>query len=255
LKLFLGIPSAGTPAPQFVESLAKIVFPPGTASLERAVITGNYVPAQRDLIVERALERGAGVLIMCDDDMVLEPSTIATLCEALTNDPTAALAGALYYSRDGFRPMAVDRWDPADTRTAIVPGFDREPVAVDGVGFGCVAIRTSSLQAMVPPYFAANVYVERGAGRVRVCNEDYLFCARLREAGARVLLVPGARCLHYDRASGRSAPAVWEPPDVTRNARMAVIVDGKPALVPMRDVARSTPETHVRAALEYIVVP
>lgn len=255
MKLFLGIPSAGAPAQPFVESLAKVAFPSAMQGFERAVITGNYVPAQRDLLVERALERGADVLIMCDDDMVLAPSAFVDLCAALENDPKAALAGALYYSRDGFRPMAVDKWNPGDTRTALVPAFANDPVAVSGVGFGCVAMRVDALQALMPPYFAAHVYVERGEGRVRVCDEDYLFCARLRAEGRRVLLVPGVKCGHYDRLTHRIAPAAWEPVEVTRHARMAVIADGKPALVTVREAARSAPETHVRAALEYIVVP
>ncbi len=94
-------------------------------ALERAMITGNFVPAQRDLIVERALERDADVLIMCDDDMVLPPDVFVRFVRrALCKRRACALAGALYYSRDGFRPMAIDGWDPADTRTAVIPAFD-----------------------------------------------------------------------------------------------------------------------------------
>ncbi|HEY5339751.1 MAG TPA: hypothetical protein VIK27_01890, partial [Candidatus Aquilonibacter sp.] len=138
MKLLLGIPSAGSPAAPFLESLGKIALPAEATTVERAVITGNFVPAQRDLLVERALEREADVLVMCDDDMVLPPDTIVRLCGTLARNEDAAIAGALYYSRDGFRPMAVDRWDPRDTRTAVIPAFDREPIAVDGVGFGCI---------------------------------------------------------------------------------------------------------------------
>jgi hypothetical protein len=255
LKLLLGIPSAGTPAQPFLESLAALALPPGLEQFDRIVVRGNYVPAQRDLIVERALDAGADVLVMCDDDMVLPADAFARLYAALEADPNAALAGALYYSRDGFRPMVVDRWDEADTRTAIVPAFDRDPVAVDGVGFGCVAMRVSALRDLTPPYFAAHVYVERAAARVRVCDEDYLFCSRLRRADKRVLLVPAVRCGHYDRQLHVTMPRAWEPPEITAHPRVAALVDGRPALIPAREVSASTPEAHVRASLDYILTP
>lgn len=255
MKLFLGIPSAGTPAQPFVESLAALELPSGLQGFERAIVTGNFVPAQRDVIAQRALDAGADVLVMCDDDMVIARRSIVMLCEALERQPDAGVAGALYYSRDGFRPMAVDRWDPHDTRTAIVPAFEMQPVPVDGVGFGCVAIRTAALQALMPPYFPAHVFVERGAGRVRVCDEDYLFCSRVREAGWRVLLHPQARCGHYNRQTDTIVPDVWEPPERTRHPRMAVVENGRYALVPVRDVPESTRESHVAANVEYVIVP
>jgi hypothetical protein len=126
--------------------------------------------------------------------------------------------------------MAVDDWNPADTRTAVVPAFDREPVTVHGVGFGCVAIRVEALRAFMPPYFAAHIFVERSAGRVRLCDEDYLFCARLRGAGWRVLLHPGVRCGHFDRQRGRVEPQAWEPPERTAQRRIAVLENGRYAL-------------------------
>jgi Glycosyltransferase like family 2 len=255
LKLLLGIPSAGSPAAPFVESVAQLALPPSAEQFERIVVTGNYVPAQRDLILERALELDADIVVMCDDDMVLPSDALVGLCSTLDANEGAAVAGALYYSRDSFRPMVVDQWDEHDTRTAVVPAFDREPVAVDGVGFGCVAIRVAALRDLMPPYFAAHVFVERAAGRVRICDEDYLFCARLRRAGYRVLLEPSVRCGHYDRQSKTVAPASWEPPDVTLRRRMAALVDGRPALVDARESRPAAPESHVRASLEYLIVP
>lgn len=255
MKLFLGIPSAGTPAQPFVESLSTVAFPPAVREFERTIVTGNFVPAQRDLIVQRALESGADVLIMCDDDLVLARDAFVLLCEALESHGDAAIAGALYYSRDGFRPMAVDRWDENDTRTATVPAFDRDPVSVDGVGFGCVAVRTTALRELMPPYFPAHVFVERGAGRVRVCDEDYLLCARMRRAGWRVLLHAGVRCGHYDRLNETILPEQWEPAEQTRQPRMAVIENGRYALVPVHDVAGSTAESRLTADVKYIIIP
>jgi hypothetical protein len=255
LKLLLGIPSAGTPAAPFLESLAKIELPAPIETFTRCVISGNYVPAQRELIAERALESGADILVMCDDDMVLPPDAFARLCATLEADPRTAIVGALYYSRDGFRPMVVDGWDEQDTRTAVIPAFDRDPVAVDGVGFGCVALRVSALRELMPPYFAAHIFIEREAGRVRVCDEDYLLCAKLRRANWRVVLDARVRCGHYNRQLARTMPDVWEGPEVTSQTRIAALVDGRPTLIPAGNVSGSAPESHVQADLHYIVVP
>jgi len=89
---------------------------------------------------------------------------------------------------------------------------------------------------------------------VRICNEDYLFCARLRQAGWRVLLVPAVRCGHYDRQLKTIAPAQWEPPEITRSPRMAVLVDGMPKLIEAHAGHETTREAHVRASLDYIIV-
>ena len=109
--------------------------------------------------------------------------------------------------------MAVDAWDEHDTTKRLDPLLRRShPVQVDGVGFGCVAIRTSAVTPFERPFFSSHVFIERAAGRVRICDEDYLFCARLRAAGRRIYLHPGARCGHYDRNRNATAPAHGNPP-------------------------------------------
>jgi hypothetical protein len=256
VRLFLGVPSAGAPAQPFLDSLSRIELPTGTQAFERGIVTGNFVPAQRDVLLLRALEWKADVVAMCDDDMVLPAETLAMLCSALANDSSAAAVGALYYSRDGLRPMAVDGWDPDDTRLGWVPAFDRTPVAVDGVGFGCVVIRISAITPMERPYFSAQVFVERSAGRVRVCNEDYLFCARLRRAGHSVLLHPGVRCGHYDRVKNSVFPQVWETAAVTNRKRVLVQRGESYELVPLEAAPHHTLSEERRSAdVVYVETP
>jgi GT2 family glycosyltransferase len=177
------------------------------------------------------------------------------LLAALEADSDAAVVGALYYSRDGLRPMAVGGWDPDSVSSGWIPAFgEAEPVAVDGIGFGCVAIRVSAVRAFERPFFPAHVFIEPAEGRVRICNEDYLFCRRVRDAGHRVLLHPGIRCGHFDRASGRTAPAVREPAAATNLRRILVQTGESYRLVPLDGAPDATThERHVRADLTYIV--
>ncbi len=251
MRILLGVPSGGSPSLPFVESLAQLQFPESMTSFDRFVVTGNFVPAQRELVVARALAVNADVLVMCDDDMILPPDAIVSLIDVLAADPRCGVAGALYYSRDGFRPMVVDAWDPQDTTTASIPAFAREPVAVGGIGFGCVVIRMDAVRELPPLYFPAHVYVEPQAARVRVCDEDYLFCHRLAAHGWRTMLHPAVRCGHFDRSTGKVMPETWETHAQTNYRRMAVWANGGHALVPAYD-APSHGEYHQRPDIEYV---
>jgi GT2 family glycosyltransferase len=251
MKVLLGIPTSGAPTSAFLESLSAVQTPDYVTGLERSVVVGNFVPAQRELIVEKALASNADAVIMCDDDMVLPPEAFIMLLDLIRNDSACGLAGALYYSRDGFRPMTVDGWNPENTTSAAIPAFASTPVRVDGIGFGCVAISSAAIRRLVAPYFDSHVYIERAAARVRICDEDYLFCAKIRSAGYEVVLHPGVRCGHYDRASGNIAPGTWEAESLTAHRRIAVVDNGVPTLVKERDLA-DQPERHEVARVTYI---
>lgn len=252
MRLLFGIPTAGSPSTPFLRSLSALQLPENVDVL-RYVVSGNYVPAQRELILRNALETQAEFVLMIDDDIELPPDALTALLGVLRAEPRCALAGALYYSRDGLRPMAVAGWDPARTTTAHTPAFTDAPVEVDGVGFGCVLLRTQTLRALETPFLRAQVFLEPHARRARVCNEDYLFCARLREAGLTVMLHPGVRCRHYDASADRFFPGTWEDAHVTGQPRMAVRrADGALALVPYDPNVPQARERHEAAPLDYI---
>jgi Glycosyltransferase like family 2 len=236
VKLLIGIPTGGQPTRSFLDALAALDLPPSVTEADRLVWSGNAVAVQREMLARDAVERGADLLAMIDDDIVMPPDALVRLVDALEADPGAAIAGALYYSRDSARPMAVARWDSRDTTSAAIPAFAGASVAVvDGIGFGCVVVRVAALRELSLPYFAAHFYVDPGARSVRQCDEDYLLCERLRGAGRRVLLHAGVRCGHFDRASGTTAPAAWESDADTDRLRMIVLRDGRTALVPFDD--------------------
>jgi hypothetical protein len=241
VKLLIGIPTGGQPTRPFLDALAQLALPASVSEAERLVWTGNAVAVQREMIARAAVARGADLLAMIDDDIVAPPDALVRLVEALEADPDAALAGALYYSRDSARPMTVTCWNSADTTTAAIPAFAGDRIVpVDGIGFGCVVVRVGALRALAQPYFAAHYYVEEANRVVRQCDEDYLLCERLRRAGHRVLLHPGVRAGHYDRGRETTAPVRWETDAETDRLRMIVLQDGATQLVPFDDhVARA----------------
>lgn len=255
MRILLGVPTRGNPTKEFLASLGALQLPAACGAFEHYTVTGDFVPGQRELIVRRAFAKGADYLLMIDDDMVVPPDAVERLAAVLEADATCAVAGALYYARDGIRPMAVDGWHSNDTTTAWIPAFDHDPVRIDAVGFGCVLLRVAALRALRPPIFNVQIYIEASDARVRLCNEDYLLCERLRERGYGVALHAGVRCGHFDRGSQRVIPEHWEPPETTNRRRM-IVVDPGPrfSLVDYDGSLRRITERHERAVLTYISV-
>ncbi|MGA3039104.1 MAG: glycosyltransferase [Vulcanimicrobiaceae bacterium] len=239
----------------FLESVAKMQLPSSCSYFDRYVVTGNFIPAQRELIFDEALAKQFDVLVMIDDDIVFPPDALERLIKTLEDDPQTGLVGALYYSRDGLRPMAVDRWNGGDTTTALVPAFDDSTAGiVDGVGFGCVAIRLEALAQLERPFLSAHIIIQRAQRLVRITDEDYLFCERLRRGGWKVRLHAGVRCRHYDRASKMLVPAKWEPLTETTRQRMYVRTEQGEALIEPDDSLPCGHEEHRPVMLDYVSV-
>jgi len=255
MKILLALPTAGQPAAPFLESLATLELPKSTSAFDRLTITGNFIPGQREVAARRAIATGADILIMLDDDMVIPPHAMAAVADALIADDKLAIVGLLYYSRDGIRPMAADRWDSRDTTSATTPPFTDGISYVDAVGFGCAAIRVAALRMLKSPFFHTQVYIEEDAARVRICNEDYLLCERMREAGFRIGLHAGARCKHFDRQSGIAQPVAWEPASETEIERMLVLDPGPRYRLARYDSSGARArEHHETATLDYVIV-
>jgi hypothetical protein len=255
MKILLAIPTGGSPAGPFLASLRDIRLPDSATAFDRFTVVGNFVPGQRELAARRALNLGADVLIMVDDDMILPPNAFVELLAALESDPQLAVVGALYYSRDGLHPMVADRWVSDNTTTATIPAYAGALTYCDVVGFGCAAIRVSALAGMPPPFFNTQVYVEERAARVRICNEDYLFCEDARNAGWLVALHAGVRCKHFDRATSRAFPLQWEDPAQTNIERMIVVEPGPSfRMIPYDASLAVKPERHQAARIDYLIV-
>jgi hypothetical protein len=116
-------------------------------------------------------------------------------------------------------------------------------------------IRAAAVRAFSRPYFSTQIYVEYDPGRVRVCNEDYLFCKRLRDADYDVMLHPGVRCGHYDRGRDRVLPDTWETPDRSNRRRVLVQTGNSYELVPVDEAPKpASGERQLRADVTYIEV-
>lgn len=255
VRVLLGVASAGAPTAPFIDALKNLRLPHDVTELKRSIAVGNYIPAQRELIMFDAVEGGFDFLFFVDDDIVLPPNALDDLLQTMHADPQCAVVGGLYYSRDSMRPIVVADWTSTDTSAAHIPAFTSTSTGeVGGVGFGCALLRVSAAVAFGQPYFSAHIYIERAARRARLCDEDYLYCERVRDAGFTVRLDARVRCPHYDRASNTFAPLTWESDDATDHARMIEIREGIIGLAPLDESAPRVAERHTAAGITYISV-
>ena len=149
--------------------------------------------------------------------------------------------------------MAVEDWQSSNTSTAVIPAFTETSAnPVSGVGFGCVLIDIAKARTLEKPFFSPQIFIESGAHRVRLCNEDYRFCERITGAGYRVRLAGGVRCGHYDRSTDTVIPRVWEPNELTSVRRMIVSEDGLEKLVHFNPRVAVAPERHEMTIVEYL---
>jgi len=254
-RILLGVASGGTPAAPFIEALTKLKLPSNCMPLQRSVVLGNFVPAQRELIMRDAVDGKYDYLFFVDDDIVLPEDALEMLLDTAESDPRTAVVGGLYYSRDSLRPIAVADWNSADTSTAHIPAFTSTSTGiVDGIGFGCALLRVAVAAKLRAPYFPAHIFIEKAARRARLCDEDYLYCERVRKSGNVVRLDARVRCPHYDRSSDTTAPVRWETDEVTSAERMIVQEGSVTKLVPLDITVPRAPEHHAAADLTYITV-
>lgn len=253
MKLLLGIPTANDMTKPFLSSLGGLTLPEDCVQFERTVYVGNYVPAQREMIVREAIEGGFDYVVMIDDDIVVPPHALNTLIAIAQADEQTAVVGALYYSRDGKKPMAVDNWHSASTSTAAIPAFTSSSTSpVSGVGFGCVLIDVAKAAELERPFFSPQIFIERASRQVRLCNEDYRFCERMTEAGYRVRLAANVRCGHYERKTDTVMPVAWEADALTGMQRMIVVESGKERLVAFNAGIAVASERHEVASVDYL---
>jgi hypothetical protein len=255
VRVLLGIASAGSPSKPFLDALAGLRLPEDVAVLERSIAFGNFVPAQRELIADDAIDGGYDYLLFLDDDIVFPANTLTSLLQVAEQHPETAVVGALYYSRDSIRPMVVADWNGNDTTTAAIPAFSSSSSdVVDGIGFGCALLRVSALRTLQRPYFPVHIYIERGTRTVRLCDEDYRYCERVRRAGFTVRLDARVRCTHYDRQTESVAPLRWESDAETDHLRMIVAEGTTQKLVPFDARVPRAHESHAAADVVYIRV-
>jgi GT2 family glycosyltransferase len=141
--------------------------------------------------------------LLLNEDSELRDGAARTLLDALETDPEAAVAGAQLLDSDELPvPCA---WRLPDIPWALASAvFLQDRVAVESTGTGVREVGwVQSSAALVRREAAERVgWLD---GDFFVYSDETDFCKRLRDAGWRILFVPGARAVHHNQLSTDAA--------------------------------------------------
>ena len=156
--------------------------------------------------------RGEFVLFL-NPDCVIEPATIEGMRAVLQLHPEAGMAGCLVLNPDGSEQAGCRRLIPTPglalgralgltrlfgrNRDFVLTGtpLPAEPTEVEAISGAFMFVRRQALEAVGP----------LDEGYFLHC-EDLDWCLRFRQAGQRVLFVPGVAIHHHQGRSSRDRP-------------------------------------------------
>jgi hypothetical protein len=138
--------------------------------------TSTVLLTQRERLALEAINIGAEYCLWLDSDIVFPPTTAQRLL-AHNEDVVAC-----NYVRRQFPPQGVayeQLWDwqnplPFEPRNKLMP--------VEGVGMGCLLMKTSILNKIPQPWFEFKFVPETNDH----LGEDFIFCQKIMEAGYQI---------------------------------------------------------------------
>jgi len=195
--LMMAIPFVGRPVtPEWAISFAQLNYP---MNMNRTlmVIGGEVSDKARELAAERSLEVNADYLFFLDDDVQVPTNTVRQLIYRLEQaDDDVMIAAGVYVTKDKFCEPIMYK---GDSRGAFWKWKQGDIVEVDGVGTGCMMIRTKVLKELSRPWFKVIDNIPDGGMEVaHYVTEDLYFCKKVRSAGFKIIVDTDILCGHWD---------------------------------------------------------
>jgi GT2 family glycosyltransferase len=189
-KTLIAVPSMDYVAAGFAASLAMLRK---TGDTLVSFICGSLIYDARNKLGAQAIKLEADQVLWLDSDMTFEPDTLTRLMQTM-KDKDADIVSGLYFRRSApytpvaFSKVSIDPETNASTHqdyTGPLEGVHE----VEGIGFGCVLMKTDVL---------FDVFGKYGGGfdPVGHFGEDLSFCWRARELGYKIMLDTGVKCGH-----------------------------------------------------------
>lgn len=201
--LLIAVPSRGNVRVEWATMLMSL-DKPVNLSYALKVVTGTTVEDARNKLVEEARNLGAGYILFIDDDVLVPDQTISRMIYVLGNDPDCDLLTAIV-------PVKGPGGEPCVFREGHASSYwgwtFNERFEVDSCGLAACMIRMSAFERLEAPWFEW-VKEKTGPGQEYEMGEDVGFCARLKEAGGKLLADGGILCGHIDETG-----KVWTIPE------------------------------------------
>jgi hypothetical protein len=177
-KLAILVPCRESMYSLFTASLVELVKTTTMAGIDVHVIydQSTILLTQRERLAQQALAIKSDYALWLDSDMMF-PSTTAMRLMAHNVDVVCSnymkrsvpLQTVAYPERGNW-----ENWLPLEG--------DQELQEVEGVGMGCMMMKTEVLNKITPPYFAFEYKDKEWHG------EDFFFQSKLRKAGYKILI-------------------------------------------------------------------
>jgi len=162
----------------FTSSLVELIKTTTMAGIDVHVLynQSTILLTQREKLAQQALEINADYALWLDSDMIF-PSTTAMRLMGHNKDVvccnymkrSAPLQTVAYPERGDW-----DNWLPLE--------YDQDLQEVEGIGMGCMMMKTEVLKNITPPYFSFEYKDNEWHG------EDFYFEKKLRDAGHKILV-------------------------------------------------------------------
>lgn len=191
-KILIAVPCMDTVSARFAQSLATL------RKVDRCVVSflmGSLIYDSRNQLAGYALEMEADYILWLDSDMIFAPDTLERMIKTLDEHPEIDILSGLYFRRAyPFTPVLFKKLDEGENGNIVFEDYNDYPdelFELEGVGFGCVLMRTDCLFQMLD---------EDGVGRwftpLGGAGEDCAFCIRARRAGYRIFVDPSVELGH-----------------------------------------------------------
>lgn len=193
-KILIAVPCMDMVAAGFAQSLATLTKI-GECSV--SFMVGSLIYSSRNNLAKQAVQMEADYIMWFDSDMVFKPDTLVQLMQTL-EDKNADIVTGVYFNRTApYRPVIFEELHLVRDKDGFVTDcpnkqwskeIPNEPFEVEGMGFGCVLMKTDLLFNME----------DAGAWFAPMGNigEDCAFCLRAKAAGYKLWCDPKVMCGH-----------------------------------------------------------
>lgn len=189
MKILICVPSMDMVAAGFAQSLATL-NKVGECAI--SFICGSLVYDARNKLARQALEIGADYTVWFDSDMIFEPDTLVKLIDHLEKDDCDIISGIYFRRSAPFTPVLFKKLNLSGEHCQWkdYPDYPKDSLFdVQGIGFGCCAVKSEILLAMSVKYKDFFSPID-GVG------EDLSFCWRARELGYKIKCDSSIKCGH-----------------------------------------------------------
>jgi len=178
--------------------------------------------------VRQAQLDGSKYVFFVDSDMVFDPKTLLRLME----HDLDIVSGVYFGKSSPFVPIAATFKDPEDPSAGYNHFLDIHEdgrlVEVDGVGGGCLLVKTVVFDYLEKPWFTFGA----NPGKDEPIGEDYWFCRIAKEKGYKVWLDTGCLCGHLGEKTYTINDHIWAMEMLKRKRESPTSTEGGIILAP-----------------------